>query len=101
VRLELMMSQDLLFWSISAYHGRSRSPPYVAPRRTLGSNHFEDAMSKTTPRGRLIGKRKARRVIPRAKISRPQGNTAAVRKRLKKIAGLVRADRAKEARQGA
>ncbi len=58
-------------------------------------------MSKTTPRGRLIGKRKARRVIPRAKISRPQGNTAAVRKRLKKIAGLVRADRAKEARQGA
>ena len=54
-------------------------------------------MSKTTPRGRLIGKRKAKRVIPRAKITRPQGNTAAVRKRLKKIAGLVRADRAREA----
>jgi hypothetical protein len=52
-------------------------------------------MSKTTPRGRLIAKRKAKRVIARPKISRPQGNTAAVRKRLKKLSGLLRADRAR------
>ncbi len=55
-------------------------------------------MSKTSPRGTLIAKRKAKRVIGRPKISRPQGNTAAIRKRLKKLSGLMRADRAKEAR---
>jgi hypothetical protein len=32
-------------------------------------------------------KKKARRAIPRAKVSRNQGNTAAVRKRLKKMSG--------------
>ena len=36
-------------------------------------------------------KKKARRVIPRAKVTRIQGNTAAVRKRLKKAAGKARA----------
>lgn len=36
-------------------------------------------------------KKKARRVIPRAKVTRVQGNTAAVRKRLKKQAGKARA----------
>lgn len=41
-------------------------------------------------------KKKARRAIPRAKVTRIQGNTAAARKRLKKYAGLIRADRAKE-----
>lgn len=40
-------------------------------------------------------KKKARRAIPRAKVSRIQGNTAAVRKRLKKYSGLLRADMAK------
>ncbi|MBX9926132.1 MAG: hypothetical protein K2Y05_07220 [Hyphomicrobiaceae bacterium] len=54
-------------------------------------------MSKTTPRASRIGKRQALRKIPRAKISRPQGNTAAIRKRLKKLSGLMRADRAREA----
>ena len=32
-------------------------------------------------------KKKARRVIPRAKVTRVQGNTAGVRRRLKKNAG--------------
>jgi len=36
-------------------------------------------------------KKKARRVIPRAKVTRVQGNTAGVRKRLKKQAGIARA----------
>ena len=36
-------------------------------------------------------KKKRRRVIPRAKLSRPQGNTSAVRKRLKKLSGFNRA----------
>lgn len=53
-------------------------------------------MSKTTPRAARIQKRQAARKIPRAKLSRPQGNTSAVRKRLKKMSGLMRADRARE-----
>ncbi len=36
-------------------------------------------------------KKKARRVIPRAKTTRILGNTAGARKRLKKAAGLARA----------
>lgn len=36
-------------------------------------------------------KKKARRAIPRAKVTRIQGNTPAVRKRLKKMAGKARA----------
>ena len=36
-------------------------------------------------------KKKARHAIPRAKVTRIQGNTAAVRKRLKKMAGKARA----------
>jgi hypothetical protein len=39
-------------------------------------------------------KKKARRAIPRAKVTRVQGNTPAVRKRLKKLAGIARATRA-------
>ncbi len=42
-------------------------------------------------------KKKARRVIPRAKVTRIQGNTAGVRKRLKKLAGKARAAKAKAA----
>ena len=40
-------------------------------------------------------KKKARRAVPRAKVTRIQGNTAAARKRLKKFSGLARADKAK------
>jgi hypothetical protein len=35
-------------------------------------------------------KKKARRAIPRATVTRNKGNTAAGRKRLKKLAGLRR-----------
>ena len=38
-----------------------------------------------------IQKKKARRAIPRAKVTRNQGNTAGARKRLKKLAGKARA----------
>ena len=41
-----------------------------------------------------IEKKKARRAIPRAKLTRPQGNTAAVRKMLKKQAGKARVAKA-------
>lgn len=37
-----------------------------------------------------IAKKKSRRAIPRAKVTRVQGNTAAVRKQLKKQAGKAR-----------
>jgi hypothetical protein len=36
-------------------------------------------------------KKKSRRAIPRTKVTRVQGNTAAARKRLKKAAGKSRA----------
>ena len=36
-------------------------------------------------------KKKAGHAIPRAKVTRVQGNTAGVRKRLKKMAGIARA----------
>ncbi|HUC45072.1 MAG TPA: hypothetical protein VMR94_00855 [Hyphomicrobiaceae bacterium] len=36
-------------------------------------------------------KKKRRRAAPRAKVARIQGNTAAVRRRLKKLAGKARA----------
>lgn len=42
-----------------------------------------------------IAKKKARRAIPRAKVTRIQGNTAGVRKRLKKMAGKARTAAAK------
>jgi hypothetical protein len=42
-------------------------------------------------------KKKARRAIPRAKVTRNQGNTAAGRKRLKKQAGLRRGAKAAKA----
>jgi hypothetical protein len=38
-----------------------------------------------------IRKKKSRRAIPRPAVSRIQGNTAAVRKRLKKLASKARA----------
>lgn len=36
-------------------------------------------------------RKKRRRAIPRAKLNRPQGNTARVRKMLKRMAGKARA----------
>lgn len=40
-------------------------------------------------------KKKARRVIPRAEVTRIQGNTAGVRKRLKKLAAKRRTAQAR------
>jgi len=54
-------------------------------------------MSKHDLRAIETQKKKARRVIPRAKLTRSQGNTAAARKRLKKQSGLNRAAAAKAA----
>jgi hypothetical protein len=48
-----------------------------------------------SPRQVETRKKKARRAIPRAKVTRIQGNTAAVRKRLKKLAGQARTRAAK------
>ena len=55
-------------------------------------------MSKRDARAVETQKKKARRAIPRAKVTRIQGNTAAVRKRLKKMSGIARAANAKAAR---
>lgn len=52
-------------------------------------------MTARTARKVEIQKKKARRAIPRAKVTRIQGNTAAVRKRLKKMAGKARSAKAK------
>ena len=48
-------------------------------------------MSKTSLKNIQKQKKKARRAIPRASVTRIQGNTAGVRKRLKKLAGKARA----------
>ena len=42
-------------------------------------------------------KKKARRAAPRKKVTRIQGNTSAVRRRLKKMSGKARAAKAKAA----
>lgn len=52
-------------------------------------------MTARHPRKIEIQKKKARRAIPRAAVTRIQGNTPAVRKRLKKMAGKARAAAAK------
>lgn len=44
-------------------------------------------MSKSSLKNIQKQKKKAKRKIPRSPVSRIQGNTAAVRKRLKKLAG--------------
>jgi len=41
-----------------------------------------------------IAKKKSRRAIPRAKVTRIQGNTAGARKKLKKLAGKARVAKA-------
>jgi len=50
-----------------------------------------NGMSKRSLRNVETQKKKHRRAIPRAKVTRIQGNTAGVRKRLKKQAGIARA----------
>ncbi len=51
-------------------------------------------MTARAPRKVETQKKKARRAIPRDKLNRNQGNTAAVRKRLKKMSGKVRGAKA-------
>lgn len=48
-------------------------------------------MAKASAKNIQKQKKKARRKIPRGPVSRIQGNTAGVRRRLKKMAGKVRA----------
>jgi len=56
-----------------------------------------NTMSKRSLRNVETQKKKRRRTIPRAKVTRIQGNTAGVRKRLKKLAGSARVARAAKA----
>ncbi|MBX9684553.1 MAG: hypothetical protein K2X41_12270 [Hyphomicrobium sp.] len=51
-------------------------------------------MPKTSLKNIQKQKKKARRTIPRAKVTRNQGSTIAVRTRLKKQAGKARAAKA-------
>jgi hypothetical protein len=51
-------------------------------------------MSKRSLRNVETQKKKRRRTIPRAKVNRVQGNTAGVRRRLKKTALQVRGAKA-------
>jgi hypothetical protein len=54
-------------------------------------------MSKRSLRNVETHKKKKRRAIPRAKVTRIQGNTAGVRKRLKRLAGKARVAKAAKA----
>ena len=51
-------------------------------------------MTKRSPRSVETQKKKARRAIPRPKVTRIQGNTLAVRSRLKKLAAKARSAKA-------
>ena len=57
-------------------------------------------MSKHDKRAIETQKKKARRAIPRAKLTRSQGNTAGARTRLKKQAGIARTRAAKAKAKG-
>lgn len=59
-----------------------------------GLNDRTTPMSKRTARSVETQKKKSRRAIPRAALSRNQGNTGAGRGRLKKAAGLARVKKA-------
>lgn len=55
------------------------------------------ARSSRSARNVETRKKKARRAAPRAKVTRNQGNTPAVRKQLKRLAGKDRAAAAAKA----
>jgi hypothetical protein len=55
-------------------------------------------MAVRTARAVETRKKKNRRAIPRAKVTRVQGNTAGVRKRLKKSAAKAQEAKAKAAK---
>lgn len=55
------------------------------------------ARSSRSLRNAETRRKKKAHAIPRAKVTRNQGNTAAARKRLKKLAGKAMNARAKEA----
>lgn len=57
-------------------------------------------MSKHDKRAIETQKKKARRAIPRAKLTRSQGNTVGARTRLKKQAGIARSAAAKAKAKG-
>lgn len=61
---------------------------------TLSKHWGRFFMSKTSLKNIQKQKKKARRTIDRPAQTRVQGNTAAVRKRLKKLSGLARAKKA-------
>jgi len=61
------------------------------------THHQETIMAIRSARNVEKQKKKARRAAPRAKVTRIQGNTAAVRRRLKKMSGKARAAKAKAA----
>jgi hypothetical protein len=63
------------------------------------AGHFSrvNAMTKRSLRSVEISKKKRRRAIPRAKLTRSQGNTAGARRRLKKQANLARGREAAKA----
>lgn len=54
-------------------------------------------MAARTARAVETRKKKNRRTIPRAKVTRIQGNTAVARKRLKKVAAKAQEAKAKAA----
>lgn len=68
----------------------SRSGRGAEPGSYVAIETMVNTMSKRSLRSIETQKKKARRTIGRAKVTRIQGNTAGVRKRLKKLAGKAR-----------
>ena len=63
--------------------------------RGLTPFRYEPDMAIRSARNVEKQKKKNRRAMPRKKLTRIQGNTLAVRRRLKKMAGKARAAKAK------
>jgi hypothetical protein len=66
-------------------------PARIVCGLTLSGFVMKSKTSTRSPRNIETRKKKARRAIPRSQVTRIQGNTPAVRKRLKKLAGIRRA----------
>ena len=76
--------------------GCKESSPVTCDLTPIHRQRFD--MAVRSERNIEKQKKKKRRVIPRAKVTRNQGNTLGARQRLKKMAGKARTKKAAAAR---
>lgn len=87
----MFLAQDKTFFQLV----RISKSPYIGD---VNRSAEEFVMAVRSARNIEKQKKKKRRVIPRAKVTRIQGNTLGARRRLKKMAGKARAAKAAAAK---